>query len=223
MGVHDQIKTGQIDVIEWTEDASGIMLWRFPASKQEIMYGARLHVHEFQVALFLSNGQTADIFRPGIYTLTWENMPKLQILQRVAADSRESFSADIYFVKTKYFLDENWVFEKPVALRDSTYGMVRVNAFGSFDIRVIHPSKLISKIGSQDAFTTAEAGYIIGKMMQNLLPDGLRQSNISVLEEDNDYSSLAPFIQESINTELYASGLMIENLRVRTTALKPEN
>ena len=223
MGAHDQIKTGQIDVIEWTEDTSGLMLWQFPANKQEIMYGARLHVHEFQVAIFLSNGQTADVFKPGIYTLTWENMPGLKILQHIAADAKENFLAEIYFVKTKYFLDESWVFEKPVALRDPTYGMVRVNAFGTFDIRVIHPLKLISKIRLQNSFSTAEAGYLIGKMMQNFLPDGLRQSGISVLEENNDYSSLAPFIQESINTELYSSGLMIDNLRIHTTALRPEN
>ena len=224
MSVQNQIKTGQIDVIEWTEDSSGIMVWRFPAGRKDILYGARLHVHEFQSALFRFNHKTADIFKPGIYTLTWENIPKLKILQHIAPDSKENFSADVFFLKTKYFFDEPWVFEKPVTLRDVTYGVVRLNAFGTFDIRVINGEKLIARMANaQDSFTTAEAGHLVGKMVQNLLPDGLSQSNISVLDEGNDYRDLILFIQESINTELYSSGLMIENLTCRTNVLKPEN
>ena len=43
----------------------------------EIQNGARLTVRESQMAAFIDEGRLADVFGPGLYTLTTQNLPIL--------------------------------------------------------------------------------------------------------------------------------------------------
>ena len=64
-----------IDVIGWTEDAPGVLQYRFPMQDMEIQNGAQLTVRESQMAVFVNEGKIADIFQPGMYTLETKNLP----------------------------------------------------------------------------------------------------------------------------------------------------
>lgn len=46
-----------IDIIEWTDDTSDTMIWRFPRYNSEIKNGAQLTVRETQVAVLVNEGQ----------------------------------------------------------------------------------------------------------------------------------------------------------------------
>src|SRR5205085_8601020 len=70
-----------IDVVQWTEDAPGVLQWRFPMQDMEIQNGGRLTVRESQMAVFINEGVFADIFSPGLYTLTTQNLPILTNLR----------------------------------------------------------------------------------------------------------------------------------------------
>ena len=71
MGILDRLSpTSQfIEVIEWLDDSSNTLLYRFPVKDQEIKNGAQLIVRETQVAVFVHEGQIADQFPPGRYTI----------------------------------------------------------------------------------------------------------------------------------------------------------
>ena len=56
-----------VDIIEWTNDTSDMLIWRFPRYKAEIKNGAQLTVGKSQVAVLVSDGQYADIYQPGSY------------------------------------------------------------------------------------------------------------------------------------------------------------
>jgi membrane protease subunit (stomatin/prohibitin family) len=75
MGLMDFIKKQFIDVIQWTEEGDGTLAWRFPMSGMEIQNGASLTVRESQVAVFVNEGQVADVFGPGMHTLTTQTLP----------------------------------------------------------------------------------------------------------------------------------------------------
>lgn len=64
MALMDFIKKQFIDIIQWTEDSNGTLAWRFPMTDMEIQYGASLTVRESQMAVFMNEGQIADVFRP---------------------------------------------------------------------------------------------------------------------------------------------------------------
>ena len=66
MGILDRLSpTAQfIEVIEWLDDSGNTMLYRFPVRDQEIKNGAQLIVRESQSAVFVHEGQVADVFGP---------------------------------------------------------------------------------------------------------------------------------------------------------------
>jgi hypothetical protein len=79
---HFRFLSGEfIDVIHWTDDTRDTMVWRFERQGHAIKYGAKLTVREGQAAVFVHEGQLADVFTPGLYMLETNNMPILTTLQ----------------------------------------------------------------------------------------------------------------------------------------------
>jgi hypothetical protein len=66
-----------IDVIQWTEADETLLAYRYPMQDMEIQNGGQLTVRESQMALFVNEGRIADVFGPGLYTLTRRNLPVL--------------------------------------------------------------------------------------------------------------------------------------------------
>src|ERR1051325_4023363 len=132
MGILDRVNPFNqfIEVIEWLDDSGSTMLYRFPVQDQEIKNGARLTVRESQVAVFVFQGQIADVFPPGMYTIDGGNTPILSKLGAWKYGFNSPFKSEVYFVNTKQFQDLKWGTPNPVMMRDSDFGMVRLRAFG---------------------------------------------------------------------------------------------
>ena len=77
MNLWDRAQAELVDIIEWTDDSSDTMVWRFPRYENEIKNGAQLIVRQAQVAVFVSRGEIADIFASGQHQLTTRNLPLL--------------------------------------------------------------------------------------------------------------------------------------------------
>ncbi|RME50184.1 MAG: hypothetical protein D6795_10525, partial [Deltaproteobacteria bacterium] len=105
MGILDFVKGQFIEVIEWLEDDDDILAWRFPVRGQEIKMGAQLIVREGQAAVFVNEGEIADVFQPGTYTLETQNMPVLTKLKSWKYGFSSPFKAEVYFVSTRRSLD----------------------------------------------------------------------------------------------------------------------
>ncbi len=65
MGLFDLLKGQLIDVIEWTDATQDTIVHKYNMNGKEIMMGAQLTVREGQLAIFVNEGQLADIFHPG--------------------------------------------------------------------------------------------------------------------------------------------------------------
>ena len=98
MGLFDKIRGEFIDIIEWLDQSSDTMVYRFPRYQNEIKYGAKLTVRETQLAVFINEGQLADVYKPGLYTLTTENMPIMTTLKGWKFGFNSPFKAEIYFI-----------------------------------------------------------------------------------------------------------------------------
>ena len=73
----DFMKKQFIDVIDWTEEGENVLAYRYPMQDMEIQTGAQLTVRESQMAVFINEGNLADIFSPGRYKLTTQTLPIL--------------------------------------------------------------------------------------------------------------------------------------------------
>jgi membrane protease subunit (stomatin/prohibitin family) len=152
-----------IDVIHWTDDTRDTMVWRFEREGHEIKYGAKLTVREGQAAVFVHEGQLADVFTPGLYMLETNNMPIMTTLQHWDHGFQSPFKSEIYFVNTTRFTDLKWGTKNPIMLRDPEFGpTVRIRAFGTYTVRVTDPAKFLTEIvGTDGEFTMDEISFQI--------------------------------------------------------------
>ena len=104
MGLFDVIRGQLIDVIEWTDTTRDTIVHKYPRENNEIKMGAQLTVREGQVAIFVNEGQLADVFEAGRYELKTSNMPIMTALKAWKFGFNSPFKADVYFVNVKQFL-----------------------------------------------------------------------------------------------------------------------
>ena len=60
MALWQQARGEFIDVIDWSEDGSDTLVWRFERRGNAIKWGAQLTVREGQRAVFVNEGRVAD-------------------------------------------------------------------------------------------------------------------------------------------------------------------
>src|ERR1700722_9136852 len=156
MGLWNKATEELIDIIQWLDDSNDAMLYRFYRPDNEIKNGAKLVVREGQAAAFVNEGQLADVFLPGTYTLTTQNLPILSKLKGWKYGFDSPFKAEVYFVSTKVFTDRKWGTKNPIMLRDAEFGMVRLRAFGTFAVRAKYPPVFLRELVSTSAHFTVD-------------------------------------------------------------------
>ncbi len=223
MSLWDKLKGELVDIIEWTNVSSDTMVYRFERYQNEIKYGARLTVRESQVAVFVEKGQIADVFQPGMYQLTTDNIPILSTIKGWIHGFNSPFKAEIYFVSTRNFTDLKWGTKNPIMLRDPEFGAVRLRTFGTYVIRVEEAVLFIKEIVGTDGLFTLEK---ITDQLKNLIvsrfADVLGECKIPILDMAANYDELSDFITKKIAPEFKEYGLDITKLLVENITLPPE-
>ena len=222
MGIWDKLKHELIDIIEWMEDTPGVIVHRFERYQNEIKNGAKLVVREGQAAVFVNEGQLADVFTPGTYTLTTENMPILATLKGWKYGFNSPFKAEVYFVVTRQFTDLKWGTQNPIMRRDPEFGPIRLRAFGTYAMRVSDPGALVKQVSGTNATFTAEG---ITDQLRNVIvsrfTDTLGESKIPMLDMAGNLNELGEFVANVIRPEFTGYGLELMKLLIENISLPP--
>jgi hypothetical protein len=153
-----------IDVISWTDDTRDTMVWRFERRDNAIKYGAMLTVREGQAAVFINEGQLADVFGPGLYELQTNNLPILTTLQSWEYGFSSPFKCEVYFINTTRFNNFKWGTQNPIMCRDPEFGPVRIRAYGTYSMRVTDPGIFMKEVvGTDGEFTADDDGVFAGE------------------------------------------------------------
>ena len=223
MSIFDKIRGEFIDIIEWTDDTQDTIVYRFERQGNEIKNGAQLTVRESQMAVFVSEGQVADVFPPGMYTLKTENLPILSTLRGWKYGFNSPFKAEIYFVNTKLFTDMKWGTMNPVMMRDQDFGVVRVRAFGTFAMRIVDASKFLKEIAGTDwQFTTDEVSEHLRNQIVAHFSEGVAQAKIPVIDLATRYSELGTVVCQAIAPSFGDLGIEIKNFLIENVSVPPE-
>ena len=223
MALMDFIKKQFIDVLQWTEDDNGTLAWRYPMADMEIQNGARLVVRESQMAMFVNEGQVADVFAPGTYKLTTQTLPLLTNLKNWDKLFESPFKSDVYFFSTRQQIDQKWGTPQPISIRDKEFGAVRLRAFGNYAYRVADPKKFHTEIsGTRDVYTVAELdGQLRGLVMQQISV-AIAQSNIPFLDLAANQLLFAQALSQAMAPAMEAYGLKLEGMTVQSISLPDE-
>ena len=221
--VFDFLKGEFIDVISWLDDTRDTMVWRFDRRGQAIKMGAKLTVREGQAAVFIHEGQLADVFGPGLYQLETNNMPIMTTLQHWDHGFQSPFKSEVYFVSTTRFNDQKWGTKNPIMARDPEFGAVRIRAFGTYSMRVTDPGKFMTEIvGTDGEFTTDEVSMQIRNQIVQAASQALAGSKIPVLDMAANLEDLGKIIANAIAPKVAEYGLSIPEFYIENISLPEE-
>ena len=212
-----------IDVIEWTDDSNDTMVYRFNRQGNEIKYGAKLTVRESQVAVFVNEGEIADVLGPGIYELETNNIPILTNLQHWDHGFNSPFKAEVYFINTKRFTDLKWGTKNPIMVRDPEFVMVRLRAFGTYEMRIDSPVTFLKEIvGTDGHFTTSEITAQLTNLITSKFATLMGDEAIPVLDLAGNYEKFSAYITEHIAPNFKAYGLELTKMLIENISLPEE-
>jgi membrane protease subunit (stomatin/prohibitin family) len=223
MGLWDAIKNEFIQIIEWLDDSSNTLVYRFPVHDQEIKMGAQLTVRENQVAIFINEGEVADVFKPGRYELSTQNMPVMTTLRGWKYGFDSPFKAEVYFFNTRLFTDLKWGTQNPVMMRDADFGMIRMRAFGTYAIRIADAKEFFRTIVGTQGLTTTED--ILGQLRSTIishLSDIVAESKIAALDLASNYRELSTLAQKELAPSFTAFGLELARFNIDNISLPEE-
>ncbi|ASJ76408.1 SPFH domain-containing protein [Granulosicoccus antarcticus] len=222
MGLFSKLFAEFVDVIEWTDSTSNTMVYRFERYGNEIKYGAKLIVREAQIAVFVNEGQVADVLGPGTYELETKNLPLLTTLQNWHHGFQSPFKAEVYFCNARRFTDMKWGTRHPLMLRDSEFGGLRIRAFGTYGVRITDALKFIREIvGTDGVFTTEEISSQLRNLITSRFATIIGSSNIPVLDMAANYDQLGEFLTHRIAPEFGEYGLELTRILVENISLPP--
>ena len=223
MGLFSKLMNEFIDIIEWVDTGTDTIVWKFPRYQNEIKMGAKLTVRESQVAVFMNEGVIADVYQPGMYTLTTENMPIMTTLHGWKYGFNSPFKADVFFVSMHQFVNQKWGTKNPVMLRDAEFGPVRLRAFGSYAFRVKDAAVFIREIAATNPDFTIDD---INEQMRNIAVsrgmDAIAGSKIGVLDLAANYDNVSAMITDKIQPEFNELGLILTKFLIENISLPPE-
>lgn len=223
MGLFDKLRNEFIDIIEWVDNTTDTIVWKFPRFQNEIKMGAQLTVRESQIAVFMNEGQIADVFQPGIYTLETQNMPILTTLKGWKYGFNSPFKADVFFVNTKQFIDQKWGTKNPITLSDPRFGFIEIRAFGNFAFKVSDGGKFIKEIaGTNSTFSTEEVAEQLRSMIVTKFTDAVGEGNIPVEKFAANLDELSKLGQTKLHEDFVEYGLNITKFLVENVSMPDE-
>lgn len=223
MALMDFIKKQFIDIIQWTEEGDGTLAWRYPMRDMEIQNGGQLVVRESQMAIFVNEGQVADVFGPGTYKLTTQTLPVLTYLKNWDKLFESPFKSDVYFFSTRQQIDQKWGTPQPITIRDKDFGAVRLRAFGNYAFRIADPKLFHTEIsGTRESYPVADLeGQLRGMVLQNI-SNAIAGSGLPFLDLAANQVMFADALTKELAPIFAKLGILIESLTVQNVSLPEE-
>lgn len=223
MALMDFLKKQFIDVLQWTEDSDGVLAWRYPMQDMEIQNGASLTVRDSQLAMFVNEGQIADLFSAGRHTLNTQNLPLLTNLKNWDKLFESPFKSDVYFFSTRTQLDQKWGTPNPVTIRDKEFGLVRLRAFGIYSYHLADPRRFYQKIsGTRERYLREELEGQLRNTLVAGLSDLFAESGIPFIDMAANLDEFGKAMQAKVQSLFEDYGLQLDSLVVQNVSLPDE-
>lgn len=209
------LKSQMWTVLEWKDDSTDTIVYRFPMDGKEIMSGSQLTVRESQMAIFMHLGKIADVFGPGKYKLDTKNLPILSGIGSIWYKGESRFKAELYFVNTKQFLNRKWGTSAPVAMRDAEFGMIRIRAFGNYAFRVTNGVKFMKEVfGTRGLVKLSEIEGALQNMLVSQMSDTIAESHITALDMAQNYNEFGELMLSRAQAKFDDWGLTLTEFNV---------
>ncbi len=213
-----------LENLEWFDESGKEIVHRLPAEGSgEIKWGAQLTVRESQAAVFFYKGKAVGVFGAGRHTLKTGNIPLLTKIASIPWGMSSPLRAEVYFVNLKVFANLKWGTRDPVAYKDAELGLVRLRAYGVFNIQVMQPVLFINRlVGTQGIFTTDGVEEYLNQVIVSRFNDLMGQKLDSLLNLPAKYDELSQGLSKSLSEDLGHFGIGLSQLYINAVTPPPE-
>jgi membrane protease subunit (stomatin/prohibitin family) len=223
MGILDLVKKQFVAVIDWVEPGDGILAWRYPMADREIQNGGQLTVRESQLAMFVNEGEVADVFEPGLHTLNTKNLPLLTTLKNWDKAFQSPFKSDVYFFSTRDQLDRKWGTPQPITIRDKEFGPIRLRAFGTYSFKLKNPKVFYKKVsGTRDTYTAEELDGQLKSAIMTSMASALGGATVAFVDMAANQSKFSETLQAALAPMFDSYGLQLQTFYVQSLSLPEE-
>lgn len=213
-----------LENIEWFDPSGQQLVQRVPEEGSgEIKWGAQLTVRESQAGVFFYKGMAIEAFGPGRHTLKTGNIPILTKLASLPWALSSPLRAEIYFVNMKIFANLKWGTRDPVAFKDAELGLIRLRAFGVFNLQVAQPVLFINNmVGTQGIYTTADIEEYLNRVIVSRFNDYMGETLDSILNLPSRYDELSQGLAQRLQADFSHFGLGLTHLYINAVTPPPE-
>ena len=223
MALMDFIKKQFIDVIHWTEEGDDVLAYRDPMQDFEIQYGAQLTVRNSQMAVFVNEGQVADVFSAGLHKLTTQTLPVLTNLKNWDKLFESPFKSEVYFFSTRLRLDRKWGTPNPITIRDKDFGMVRMRAFGIYSYKLTDPEKFYREIsGTRETYLVDDLDGQLRNLVIATMTDLFGESGVPFIDMAANQVEFGKAMREKLVPVFARYGLELDAFAVQNVSLPEE-
>ncbi|MBT8196012.1 MAG: SPFH domain-containing protein [Bacteroidia bacterium] len=227
MNLFEEIKTKLthefIDIIEWLDYTDDTIAHRFERYQNEIKNNAKLIVREGQTAVFINEGQLADVFTAGTYTLNTQNLPILTTLKGWKYGFDSPFKAEVYFVNTHLFTDEKWGTKNPITLNDERFGLVEIRAFGTYAFKINDPGKfIVDVVGTDNNFTNFEINEHLKSLIATRFTDTVGEANFPIELYAANTTELSSTCRDVMQSDFNSVGISLEKFFIENVSMPEE-
>jgi membrane protease subunit (stomatin/prohibitin family) len=213
-----------LKVIEWEDSSKDTIVYKFPLNdRYAIMNSSTLVVRPSQIALFIHKGQICDVFAPGTYKLSTENIPFLTRILALPTGGENTITADVYFVNTKQITGQKWGTQNPIMMRDSDFGNVRIRAFGVYSFKVENAKTFMEEMfGTNEVYKADDVADQLKPTILQIFADAVAESKISALDLAANYKEFSETILNVGQVDFEKFGLKLCTMVIENISLPEE-
>ncbi len=205
------------DVVEYPKEMKNEIVHRIPDSGSgDFRIGSQVIVRESQSVVFFRDGKALDVFGPGRHTIATANIPLVVDLIGKAFGNRTPFTAEVYYVSMREFLNQKWGTPQPIVMETPGVGLgwLLLQSFGTYSYEVADPQQFVTQVVGQ------QGNYTLDQIEDDLRSRLLRSFSDLLGEMKGKYTTLQDLIanQEELSAGVRAK--VQDDFEARGLALK---
>ncbi|MCL2722770.1 MAG: SPFH domain-containing protein [Treponema sp.] len=211
-----------IDVVKCDDPDKLVWKWRpdsergSPAKREfDLRWGTQLIVNHSQQAIFLKNGQMADVFEAGHHTLSTQNLPIISSIVGLPFGLETPFKAEVYFINKTIAMETKFGLIPFNMIEPNFRIPIPITSRGSFVVKVTDGKTFLNKItGVMKEFEADTLkNYFRGVISENVKTAIIKiakEQNISPLELEAMVTDVSGAVKGIISETFAQYGIYLE-------------
>lgn len=225
MGLKNFFKKQLSSVIEWTNQPSDILFYKYPSPTDEIKNSSKLIIAPGQGCIVVYEGKVEGVLTDqGTFDLTTDNHPFVTNFRKLRQSFESEHKMKLYFFRIAESVNQKWGTANPIKYMDPKYNFpIELGAYGNYSTKIIEPQKLfIEIVGSKDIFTTSNLREILVSRITSDLKSYFAKAKLSYQDIDSHLSDISKALEKDLSSIYTDLGLSVTDFKVEGTSFNEE-